>query len=255
MRILVGIDDTDNLESRGTGHRARQLAAALARRGIAPLGVTRHQLLVDPRIPYTSHNSSACIELRAADNREGEVVAICREFLLQESAPGSDAGLCVAVVQETRRVERAFTADDLEDIIGFGARAKRDVVTATEAEGLAAAARLHLEGLTGTRIGVIGALAAVGLRAGGNDGRFLWMPGLRDLSGIHAAASLRETLGLDAIETEDGRTAGGHERVALGRWPRPLLRNGRSVLLVEEARSEDHEWVVITKERIKQLSE
>ena len=30
MRFLVGIDDTDNLESRGTGHRARQLSEALA---------------------------------------------------------------------------------------------------------------------------------------------------------------------------------------------------------------------------------
>jgi len=30
MRFLVGIDDTDNLESRGKGHRARQLSEALA---------------------------------------------------------------------------------------------------------------------------------------------------------------------------------------------------------------------------------
>ena len=259
MRFLVGIDDTDNLESRGTGHRARQLAAALGDRGMAPHGVTRHQLLVDPRIPYTSHNSSACIELRAADDGLGEIVAICREFLLQESAPGSDAGLCVASLEKRVQPDdsraRPFAPRHLDDIVDFGSRAKRTVVTAAEAERLAAAASLHLEGLTGTRIGVIGALAAVGLRAGADDGRFLWMPRLRELSGVHTAAPLHETLGLDAIETEQGRAATGDDRVALGAWPRPLLRRGRSVLLVQEAACEDYEWVVTAKERIKQLSE
>ncbi len=53
---LIGIDDTDNLESRGTGFRARQLAQQLQQRGLARLrGVTRHQLFVSPEIPYTSH--------------------------------------------------------------------------------------------------------------------------------------------------------------------------------------------------------
>jgi hypothetical protein len=220
-----------------------------------PTGVTRHQLLVDSRIPYTSHNSSACIELRVAGDSLSAIVALCRDFLLEASAPGSDAGLCVAALEERARAGRAFTARHVEDIVEFGSRAKRTVVTAAEAERLAAAARLHLEGLTGTRLGVIGALAAVGLRAGADDGRFLWMPRLRELSGVHTAASLREMLGLDAIETEQGRAAVGDDRIELGDWPRPLLRHGRSVLLVQEAACEDYEWVVTAKERIKQLSE
>jgi hypothetical protein len=60
MKLLIGIDDTDNLESRGTGYCVRQLANWLSEKNlVVPLGITRHQLLVDPRIPYTSHNSSA----------------------------------------------------------------------------------------------------------------------------------------------------------------------------------------------------
>ena len=35
MRYLIGIDDTDNLESRGTGFRDRCLGAALAKTGLA----------------------------------------------------------------------------------------------------------------------------------------------------------------------------------------------------------------------------
>ncbi len=52
QKWLIGIDDTDNLESRGTGHRVRWLGDLLAREDLADIkGITRHQLLVDPRIP------------------------------------------------------------------------------------------------------------------------------------------------------------------------------------------------------------
>ena len=64
--LLIGIDDTDNLDTRGTGYRARTLAQGLVDAGLAAVhGITRHQLLVDPRIPYTSHNSSACLQTTA----------------------------------------------------------------------------------------------------------------------------------------------------------------------------------------------
>ena len=52
MHYYIGIDDTDNLESRGTGHRARQLGTMLEEAGIARLiCITRHQLLVHKDIP------------------------------------------------------------------------------------------------------------------------------------------------------------------------------------------------------------
>ena len=69
QKWLIGIDDTDNLESRGTGHRVRWLGDLLAREDLADIkGITRHQLLVDPRIPYTSHNSSTCMQISADDS-------------------------------------------------------------------------------------------------------------------------------------------------------------------------------------------
>ena len=60
--LFIGLDDTDNLESRGTGHLAREIAAAIAA-NYPLLGVTRHQLLVDPRVPCTKNNSCAAIVL------------------------------------------------------------------------------------------------------------------------------------------------------------------------------------------------
>jgi hypothetical protein len=241
-KFFVGIDDTDNLESRGTGHRARQLGALLDDVGIGVTGITRHQLLVDPRIPYTSHNSSACLAVRCEAAREEELIERSREFLLQDSAPGSDAGLCVA------RQEQADV-----DVIAFGCRAKREVLEAPDAHALAGKTAIHLEGLTGTRIGVIGALAGVGLCASGDDGRYLWMRGLRELQGIVRADAIL-ALGVDEIATEDGRRAEAADRIDVGQWPRPIPRAGRVVLLVEDAAGSEWQWQLIPKDRIKQLS-
>ena len=244
MRYLVGLDDTDNLESRGTGHRARQLGDLLERTGMELLGVTRHQLLVHPDIPYTSHNSAACIEVRAEPDARERLIGACRDFLREESAPGSDAGLCVV------------DADSVAaDVIDFGRRAKGAIVQSADAEQIAGRHRIHLEPLTGTGLGVIGALAAVGLRTGGNDGRFLWLPGLREISGVHRASDLRHLLRLDAIETESGAPVDDGERVSVGDWPRPLLRGGRKTFVVREESHADYGWSGLGKERLKQLSD
>jgi len=241
--FFVGIDDTDNLESRGTGHRARQLGSVLAEAGILVRGITRHQLLVDPRIPYTSHNSSACNEVNCPASDATSLIGISRDFLLRESALGSDAGLCVAQREHAT-----------EDVVAFGRRAKVDVLAAHDAEALAQTAGIHLEGLTGMRIGVIGALAGIGLRAGADDGRYLWLPGLRELSGVVGAAMLHYQLGLSAIETEEGEAVRPDDRIDVGDWPRPLPRAGRVVLLVERADRPECDWRVISKSRVKELS-
>ena len=244
MRYLVGLDDTDNLESRGTGHRARQLGDLLARSGMELLGVTRHQLLVDPAIPYTSHNSAACIEVEVPPGVATQLIAVCRDFLLDASAPGSDAGLCVADAESVAG-----------EVVAFGTSAKRIVLNGEAAEQVGSRNRMHLEPLTGTGLGIIGALAAVGLRTGGNDGRFLWLPGLREVSGIHQASQLLQRLRLDAIETESGIQADGLDRVSVGDWPRPLLRGGRKTFLVQETGHEDYRWSSLGKDRLKQLSD
>ncbi len=173
MRYLLGIDDTDNLESRGTGHRVRQMADFLGQGGLArPLGITRHQLLVSPEIPYTSHNSSACLVVESTLPSTDALWEAACDFLLRESAPGSDAGLCLA----------AWGAVGVS-VLAFGTRAKQVVLTQAEAAETARNQDLRLIGLTGTHGGIIGALAGVGLHVGGNDGRYLWLPGLRELQG------------------------------------------------------------------------
>ena len=239
MHLLIGIDDTDNLETRGTGHRVRQLAEWLAENNLAePLGITRHQLLVDPRIPYTSHNSSACLSVEADDPES--VWKASHKFLLLTSADGSDVGLCLAaweVVDET--------------VISFGRRAKLEVLTMPEAHETASRSRVRSEGLTGTGGGVIGALAGIGLHRDGNDGRFLWLPGLRELKGTYPVEEVIAKGHIERVCTLDHDDLALDAVVNVGDWVRPVLRNGRSTLYVEE---QNHGWHILSKDHIKDLS-
>jgi len=241
MRYLLGIDDTDNLESRGTGHRARQLAESLFQKQLAqPLGITRHQLLVSPEIPYTSHNSSACLLLDADPGKEDAIWNAGCEFLLAESAPGSDAGLCLAKWEDVSAQVRAF-----------GSRAKQVVLTQVEAAQTARDNGIRLQGLTGTHGGIIGSLAGVGLHRDGNDGRFLWLPGLRDISGRLPVAELCARGKIDQVRPLTGAKLPAETLVDVGGWVRPILREGQAILFVEE---QNNEWHILSKEHIKSLS-
>ncbi len=246
MRYLISVDDTDNLESRGTGYRARQLAEELQSSRLARVeGITRHQLLLSPEIAYTSHNSAVCMVISAPNSALDDLAGFCRDYLARESAPGADAGLCLAAWEAIGAAIR-----------GFGQRAKLQVLTQAEARQIALSASILLEEVSGAGSGIIGALAGAGLRAGGNDGRFLWLPGLRELRGAFTTIELRELAQIDKVCNLNGASVPSSVKIELGDWPRPILKDGQAILLVEEVEINGTiTWRVLAKETIKQLSE
>lgn len=243
--FLVGIDDTDNLESHGTGYHSRQLGALIEATGTGRVrDITRHQLLFDPRIPYTSHNSSLCLRVELPSGDASDLTSICRDYLLEHSAEGSDAGLCIA--------PWSAVAGAVED---FGVRAKQEILTLSQAQDLAKRAALFLEGLTGDHGGMIGALAAVGLRKGGRDGRIAWRPGLRETTGVVTAAHLLAHTGIDAVrQADNGEPVDAAQRIDVRPWPRGVLIEGQAVLLVEPSGSpHDHfDWQLASKNILRQ---
>lgn len=242
MKILIGIDDTDNPESRGTGFRAREAGRLLTEAGLGILiGVTRHQLLFDRRIPYTSHNSSACLEVETDKIRE--VQEFCAAYLLKESAEGSDAALCVAAVDKVS-----------ERIINWGLRAKKEIITQAESREIAAEENVFLEGYTGDKGGIIGSLAAVGLRKGGNDGRFLWIKGMREMIGVFKVSEIKEKTGVDEILNIQNEPLLLDTEVFLGEWWRPVMKNNKIIIFVEPIKELDYGWQVVSKDYIKSIS-
>lgn len=247
--VLVGIDDTDNLVSKGTGRMVQDLLAAMAAMGLGrAVGATRHQLLVDPRIPYTSHNSSACIawDAGALPDVPG-IIAFAGAYLEREAALASDPGLAVVI-------KAALQGSGLgEAVADFGRRAKREVLNQELASVLAADAGIHLSGHGGDEGGVIGALAAVGLHLSGDDGLFLWMPGVRALAGSLTYGELRGSTPIDAAYDPAGREPEPADVIDLGTWVRPVLDGGRAVLLLAERQpgALDGTWSVAAKQVVK----
>jgi len=214
--IYVGIDDTDMPGTPGTNQFARALATHLSDRYRCAL-IVRHQLLEDPRVPCTSKNSAASmlLEPRNGSSVEGLPDAV-RGFMRGRWIEGSDPGFCVAV--------------EVPDAVGgFGRRCQEELVAQHEARRLAATHGVHLEGCGGTEDGVIGALAAVGLMAEGNDGRVVQIGSWPDdLDGPQDIPTL-EARDVEVRCLDSGRpvTAG---TVDVGKHLRPNYRCKRVVL-------------------------
>ena len=238
MKVFVGIDDTDMPGTRGTNQIAKQIAAELPAGWFCEL-IVRHQLLFDPRVPYTSRNGSASLTLTSeqavargstapvrelsavnssGDSRLAAVAETCRRVLRENFVEGSDPGLCM-------------TAEVPAEIIRFGQACQQDLVQRADAEALARTHGVHLEGLGGTCGGVIGALAAVGLAIEGNDGRVVHLGSCdTELSGLHPAESIiSRGVQIREMETGDQVTAG---MVDVGKKLRPNRRAGATVLFV-----------------------
>ena len=229
LNILICIDDTDNLESPGTGKLAQTLADTIDDKGWGRCSrITRHQLFVHEKIPYTSHNSAMCFEVKDVADKVGridEIIALCQTSLCDGSAPGSDPGLCVAVNDE---------ALNREKLIAFGQRAKESVLTKDMAYGLAQALGIHLSEHGGTGDGIIGAVAGIGLRLFGSDGRYRgWYHFGRTGESVQVETLLSHDF-IDSVETKEGISLNGEDAVVLGGDQLKVVhRHQRQVVLVE----------------------
>ena len=246
ISILICIDDTDSIDSRGTGHLAALLSETLVERGWAECQpITRHQLLVHPDIPYTSHNSSMCFGADIQAEALETLVSFCQGFLEQESEPGSDPGLCV--VDRERLV-------DPDALIAFGMKAKAVILEKAEAYQLAESLNVHLSEHGGTGIGVIGALAGCGLRLSGNDGRFRGHFPVDAKDGRLKVWELRAQTGVDSVESLDGVTLKREDIIQIGEKVKAIVKGGKSVLLVSaepDAQSGEMGWQTCTKKQLK----
>ncbi|WOF15314.1 ABC transporter substrate-binding protein [Methanoplanus sp. FWC-SCC4] len=229
MTIYLAMDDTDNLDSRGTGKLARAAASAIAKE-YPVKGVTRHQLFVHEDIPFTSHNSCGVIHIEASGNDAKEwIFETAKEVMLDDFIDGSDPGIAVAGREDIK-----------EPLISFGRDAQRVVLNQEKARTLAKNLGIRLEGLGGTEDGVIGTMAGLGLACTLNDGRYLMLGKIREMTGPAEVSTLLDA-GIDVVYTMDGRRVNdGLIIIAEGKSAKPCPVDGRAVLFVEEIDGEYH---------------
>ena len=175
-----------------------------------------------------------------------DIIAYGGEFLKRERAEGSDPGLCVAIP------ERITNPGWL---IAYGFSAKQEVLNKDYAYSLATELGIHLSEHGGTGDGVVGALAGIGLRLSGNDGRFrgkftIGMPG----QSLKVADIYAKTYITQARNKEDGRFLLPEERVELGEVVKAVLIEREAVLLVNPLAYPGDQgavWRTCSKEELK----
>lgn len=242
MDIYVAIDDTDSLEEGSTGQSANQIRLLIEERGWGETRpVTRHQLLLHPDIPYTSHNSSMCFTADIQSDKLEVFIDAAAEILRTTSAPGSDPGLCVAVHDSVKHVD---------ELIAFGLRAKVAIVDKETACKVAEQCSLHLSEHGGTGQGIIGALAGVALRMTGNDGRFQGKMKLREAGEKVRAGDILSRPDIDEIRSLDGYILKDEEMLILGEKIKTVLLDYKRILMVY---AEEDGWHTCSNQQLKKF--
>lgn len=246
MKTFVCIDDTDNLETKGTGELARIMIENIEEMGLGKCSdITRHQLYFHPDIPYTSHNSAMCFMIQHQEEIYEALRDFAMAFLEREGAKGSDPGLCIAELEKIT---------DYQALIDYGRRAKKEILTKELAYETAKRLGVHLTEHGGTGGGVIGALAGVGLRLSGNDGRFKGKIKFPFPEDTLTVKQILATSNIDRVESLEGDLLSENEEIVLGEKVKAVLLNHQKVLLVYQKFDVDKGrtiWHTCIKEQLK----
>jgi hypothetical protein len=117
-------------------------------------------------------------------------------------------------------------------LICYGELAQKDFIDKEQAIRLAWKSGIFLSEEGGTGEGIIGALAAVGLRGSGNGGRYVHLQGIREIKGLVTVSSILKDTGITAVVDEGGRPVGGGETVDSQDWIKPNVIGGNPVLRI-----------------------
>lgn len=244
-KIIIGIDDTDNLESKGTGAIASEMCELISNEGFGTCSfITRHQLLLHPDIPYTSHNSSMIFTADIKSEKFENLKETLCSYLKKESAIGSDPGICIGEIEKIKF---------LDELIEFGFNAKIKVLTMDDAYSLAKKCGLFLKEEGGDGIGIIGALAGVALRIEGNDGE---VKGGIESFEKDTIVTVKELLLNDLIYKvcdKNMDTLNEDEEITVKWKVKPVLSEGIPILVVEK--NDKNGWDTLNKEKMRDFGD
>lgn len=237
-RFVIGVDDTDVAGSGGTGALVRGLAARYAGEGLGEShGVTRHQLIDSPKVARTGENCAYAVELQS-DQSVNDIEDWLVRYVRQAAERRADPGIAIL-----------SRHSDMPHVLAFGRRSQNEVMKLDDASTFSAESNVRLRALGGKRLGSIGALAAAGLRAGGGDGRYVDLAGLRDLKGRMTAGQMRETCPqlTRILDEGTGEPMDRDDLIDTGDWVRPRLVEGGPLLLARRSETERRLWLLVDR--------
>lgn len=228
-RILLCIDDTDDISKKtSTGRIAEAIADRLEKMGAVIIqGVTRHQLLLNEKISYTSHNSAMCLEAEGEFQNLDIVWNTAGKILQEQMADTACPGMALC------RKEK-LEEEHISKLTEFGRRAKKAVIALTEARLLAEESGIYLDSFGGTGAGQIGALAGIGLRLTGNDGTFRGKVSVGCGERIFTCGELKNALKIENIRGLHGEYISDSESVLVKKQVKLAFLDFQRVLVVKK---------------------
>jgi len=237
-KTYICIDDTDEIGyEKSTGEISEEIREYVIDNYYDASFVTRHQLFLHEDIPYTSHNSSMCFTTYLTDDEKDKLISFVEEYILKVCAPSSAPGIAICFEKDIL---------DKKGLIEYALKAKKEVLTIREAFSEAKSRNIFLKALKENRAGVVGALAGVGLRLYGSDGRVKGKLKV-EKDQLSVAEILKETL-VEKVQLEDGTILEKQEIVKVNNYMKPVYLNWSYVLLVEKR---EQSYVVLEKEKLK----
>jgi tRNA(Ile2) C34 agmatinyltransferase TiaS len=231
--FVIGVDDTDTAEAGGTGGLVRALGAQARTDGFGePEGVTRHALWRSDKVAATERNHCYALVLRSERSvldLEDYVV----DFVRDAAEPAADPGIAIM-----------SRHSDMPHVLAFGRRSQQELMRLDWAQTFSTESNVSLRALGRERRGSIGALAAAGLRAGGGDGYFIDLDGLRELEGRVTAGQIRERTVIEHVLDEAGEELDRDDVVETFDWVRPHLEEGQPVLHATRSTEDRKVWLL-----------
>lgn len=149
-----------------------------------------------------------------------------------------DIALKLLTNKRTKSAEPGIAAafkDDIKDtkgLINFGKNAKNILLTTKQAFEIAMAQNVFLKALTPNANGVIGALAGIGLRLSGDDGKIRGKFKLNEPK--LNVTKLTELPFIEAVLDENFKELAKDEMINLGGTLKPIFWHHKATLLVQK---------------------
>lgn len=239
MRIYVALDDSRQLDGGKAGETASLLGKYIEAQGWGRSAIpSRHRLYPHPETGCKKHNTARSFAADIDEQYLNEFIDYACQLIRTTGTPDSNAGLAIAVPD---------LMENPDELIEYAYRVKEGLVGKGEVLELAARPGLYVFELNGSGNGIIGALAAAGLRMTGNDGQFRGK--LQVGSGEDYIASIKEIIDqtyVEQVKNMEFDNISDAEYVRMGEKVKIVLLDNKYTLMVFPTEIEHPKWQTST---------
>lgn len=239
MKIFAAIDDSRQLDGGKAGETASLLGKFIEENGWGKCSTpSRHRLYPHPDTACKKHNTARSFSADIDEQYLADFIDYACKLVRSTGTSDSNAGLVVAIPE---------LMENLDELIEYAYRVKEGLVSQDEALRFKNKPGLYLFELNGSGRGIIGALAAAGLRITGNDGQFRGK--LQIGTGEDYIASVKEIIDksyVEQVKNMDFENISDSEYVRMGEKVKVVLLDNKYTLMVFPTGIEHPKWQTST---------